>query len=117
MLSADNGRDGMPKLTLMPTPQSATTLDYYFVPMFSIADAAGLSLAAGWDEYVVLTAAIKMKDKEESDPAVLFAEREALVKRMKEDLEPIDAGEPAQVERVQGPALDTYSMLFQEEVF
>lgn len=117
LLSSDNGRDGMPQLTLFPTPTVDTALQYYFVPMFSVADAAGLSMAAGWDEYVVLSAAIKMIGKEEGDPAMLFAERDLLLKRMKEDLEPLDVGEPAQVTRYNGATLDPYSLLNYEESF
>lgn len=117
LLRADNGRDGMPELLLMPTPAANCSLQYYFVPVFTLADALGLSLVAGWDEFVVVTAAMKMKDKEEGDVSVLMAEKAGLVKSMLEDLEPIDASEPAQVARFTGPGVDPYSQVFQEEVF
>jgi hypothetical protein len=117
ILRADNGRDGMPELLLMPTPASNCAMQYYFVPVFTLTDAAGMSLVASWDEFVVITSAMKMKDKEESDVSVLMAEKATLVKGMLEDLEPIDASEPAQVARFNGPGVDPYSQMFQEEVF
>jgi len=117
ILKADNGREGMPELMLMPTPTSNLTLKYYFVPVFSLKDVGMMSLVAGWDEYVVITSAIKCKDKEESDTSVLFAERESLVKRMLEDLEPIDASDTPEVQRYTGLDVDPYSLQVEEEVF
>lgn len=117
ILRADNGREEMPQLMLMPTPSVNTQLRYYFVPVFTLDDVGMMSLMASWDEYVVIKAAIKMKDKEESDVSVLMAELEQLSKRLLEDLEPIDASEPAQVQRFGGATQDPYSGLCVEEVF
>ena len=117
ILRSDNGSESMPELLLMPAPSANTVLEYYFVPAFTLVDACGMSLVAGWDEFVVITSAIKMLTKEESDVSVLLAEKAGLEKRMLEDLEPTDASEPAQVVRFQGPGMDPMSQLFQEEVF
>lgn len=117
ILRADNGREEMPQLMLMPTPNVNTQLRYYFVPVFTLDDVGMMSLMASWDEYVVIKAAIKMKDKEESDVSVLMAELEQLSKRLLEDLEPVDASEPAQVQRFGGATLDPCSGLYVEEVF
>jgi hypothetical protein len=84
------------KVTLLPTPGGVYTIDYWYIPSLSLADvtAPGMNFIAGWDEYVVLTAAMKMKDKEESDVSVVVGERKALLENIIANLQSFDTGEP-----------------------
>jgi hypothetical protein len=48
-------------------------------------------------EYVIVDAAIKMMQKEESDVSVLMLQKQALTKRIQEAAQNRDAGEPESV--------------------
>lgn len=94
-------------VTLAPIPDSAYTIRLTFIPeMTSLsADSDVMPSFAGWEEYVVVDAAIKALSKEESDVAALMAEKAALVQRITSAAERRDAGAPAQVidvEKVRG---------------
>lgn len=52
---------------------------------------------SGWDEYVVIDAAIKARVKEESDPSVLLQQKGAFIDRIEAAAENRDAGQPQQV--------------------
>lgn len=100
---------GHHKVRLLKTPSAAQTMTLYYVPNMSLADAtgsAGLNFVAGWDEYLVLTFAIKCKDKEESDVWVLMQERKALLDNIIAGLLPIDEGEPPTVQQIAGMGWD-----------
>lgn len=100
------------KVTLLPTPNGVYTIDYWYIPSLSLADvtAPGMNFIAGWDEYVVLTAAIKMKDKEESDTSVLFAERKLLLESIVANLQAFDASEPVTMAAFGGGGLDPFTL-------
>lgn len=89
-------RNSSPRIEVFPTNDVGRTLDVYFVPMWSLEDvtAGSVRFIAGWDEYLVLTVAIKLKDKEESDCSVLLTERAALLEVIEKSLTPLDAAEP-----------------------
>lgn len=71
-------------LSFLPNLPAASTLAVEYVPQRAelISDADRHLL--GWDEFVVLGAAIKALGKEESDPSVLMAEKAALDRRIRE---------------------------------
>ena len=56
----------------------------------------------GWEEYIVLVAAIKALTKEESDVSVLMAEKQALYQRIEWMAQNRDAGMTERVSDVQG---------------
>lgn len=99
----EGGPDPQPgPMQLMPllVPDQTYTAQVWYVPNISLADmdgTFGMAHVAGWNEYVVLTAAMKMKDKEESDCTVLMAERATLWDNMKRMLTPMDESEPGHV--------------------
>ncbi len=62
-----------------------------------VATGAELPMLASWDEYLVLSAAIKCKDKEESSVAVLVGERTALLDNLRKSWTPVDTSEGARV--------------------
>lgn len=87
-------------------PDQTYTVRLWYVPNLSLVDLTGtygMAHVAGWDEYVVITAAMKMKDKEESDCSVLMAERATLWDNMKRVLTPMDESEPPHVVMMGSP--------------
>lgn len=90
---------GAATVTLMPIPDAVYALHLYHIPSISLADVTGggLNMVAGWDEYVVLTAAMKMKDKEESDVSVLLGERKLLLDNIVAQVTAQDTGEPGRI--------------------
>lgn len=107
-----NGRRGKPthywltgrhttaaRLIFLPEPDTTYPIEYWFIPSISLADVTGggLNMVAGWDEYVVLTAAMKMKDKEESDVSVLLGERKLLLENIIAQVTAQDTGEPGRM--------------------
>ena len=52
---------------------------------------------SGWEEYIVIDAAIKCLQKEESDVSVLMSQKSAIAKRIEAAAENRDAGEPSKV--------------------
>lgn len=84
------------QLVVTPAPDTSYTLDLYYTPIVSLGDvtSGALRIVAGWDEYIVLTMAMKMKDKEESDCSVLIAERTMLTDVIEKSMTPFDSSEP-----------------------
>lgn len=56
----------------------------------------------GWEEYVVLDAAIRALTKEESDPSPLYAEKQEIVQRINEMADSRDKGSPKRLVDVTG---------------
>lgn len=90
-------------LWLTPSPQSGQTLRIWYVPRVTplTTDTDVADGISGWLEYVVVDAAIKAMQKEESDVSVLLAQKAALIKRIESAAENRDAGNPATVADVQ----------------
>ncbi len=87
------------QIVFLPYPDRVYPVEVWFIPSLSLADVinGGLNLIAGWDEYVVLTAAMKMKDKEESDVSVLVGERTTLLEATIAQITAQDTGEPGRM--------------------
>jgi hypothetical protein len=97
---------GDPAADLLPYCDRTYTITCYYQPVmtlgFASADPNFLQRLASWDEYVVLSAAIKCKDKEESSVAVLVGERTALFETMQRNFTPIDKSEAPRVVQLSG---------------
>lgn len=87
------------QLWLTPTPQGGQNLQLWYIPRFTelSADSDTYDGISGWTEYVIVDAAIKCLQKEESDCSVLMAQKAALIKRITEAAENRDAGMPSTV--------------------
>lgn len=83
-------------LMLIPTPSAGQYLRIWYVPRMTelLADTDQLDAISGWTEYVVIDAAIKALQKEESDVSVLAAQKMAIIKRIEESAMNRDAGAP-----------------------
>jgi hypothetical protein len=89
-------------IEFIPQPSSNQTLRLRYVPrpVTLLADSDILDGISGWDEYVIVDAAIKAMQKEESDVSILMARKEALLKRIEAAASNRDAGEPESVSDV-----------------
>jgi hypothetical protein len=86
-------------ITVYPFGNVPYVLDYWYVPYLALEDVFVTSVyrVALWREFLVLAAAIKMKDKEESDCSVLIAEKTNLAMLIEKSFVPVDAGEPPSI--------------------
>lgn len=89
---------------ITPDVPTGTALRTYYIPAFSdlSADADTYDGRDGWEEWVVLDAAIKCMVKEESDVRPLVAEREKLEARLVRQMQNRDVGRPPKVADVTG---------------
>lgn len=83
-----------------PIPAAGQTVRVWYIPTVTVlvnpGDVIATALSAnGGDEYMVADACIKALAKEESDVSVYMARKQALVKRLEEEAENRDAGNPA----------------------
>lgn len=83
-------------LFLIPTPASGQYIRVWYIPKLTqpLQDTDLLKGVSGWTEYVIVDAAIKALQKEESDVSVLMAQKMALIKRIEESSMNRDAGQP-----------------------
>lgn len=84
------------QIEFIPTPQASQTVQVWYVPRMTqlLQDNDMLDGLSGWTEYVVVDAAIKAREKEESDVSVLMARKQALLMRIEEAASNRDAGLP-----------------------
>lgn len=85
------------KFIPMPTGAYSATLWYHPAPPRMVSDSDTVDGVAGWEEYVVLGAAIKCLVKEESDASALMAMQASQVTRILGLVGNRDAGRPERV--------------------
>jgi len=85
-------------IEFVPEPNSASTIKFWYVPSFSRLsfddDEINSSIMVNWEEFAVLTAVYKMKEKEELSTTVIERELEAIRERIDSAASNRDAGEP-----------------------
>lgn len=79
-----------------PTPKAAHTVTYWYVPSHTVMTADGDTFDGvnGWEEYIVVDAAIKMITKEEGDTRTLERAKDDLKARIHKLAEEVDHGYP-----------------------
>jgi hypothetical protein len=87
------------KIKLSPAPDAAHTIKLWYVPTATTlsADADTLNDINNFSEYVIVDAAIKMLQKEDSDVSVLMMQKQALQRRLEVMSNNRDAGQPEAV--------------------
>lgn len=97
-------------LRFTPIPDAATEVKLWYTPVAQklVADSDELTDYNAYSEYVIVDAAIKMMVKEESDPSVLLAQKQALKRRIEEAANNRDAGEPESVTDIYGENSDYF---------
>lgn len=91
-------------IMFIPQPSSNQQIQLWYIPRPTtlLADNDILDGIAGWDEYVIVDAAIKAMQKEESDVTVLMAQKQALKLRIEAMAANRDAGMPEQASDLRG---------------
>jgi hypothetical protein len=84
------------KIRVLPTPDATSeSLEIIYVPSPAELTAnSTVEVWNGWDEYIMIEAAILCKQKEESDPTVLVMQREKVEKMIQDTMRVRDAGFP-----------------------
>ena len=84
------------KLMFIPTPSGNQYLRIWYIPKMVelLQDTDIATGVSGWTEYIIVDAAIKAMQKEESDVSVLAAQKMALIKRIEETAMNRDVGQP-----------------------
>lgn len=91
-------------LLFSPIPTSALQMRAWYIPLPEtlVLDADSFSGVNGYEEYVVIDAAIKMLTKEESDTSSLMFEKQAMKKRIEDMADSRDVGSPATISDTNG---------------
>jgi len=86
-------------LWVSPVPSANQTFQIWYAPRMTTlsADSDTFDGISGWTEYIICDAAIKCKDKQESDTQVLLLEKQGLIQRIESAAENRNASAPATV--------------------
>lgn len=102
------------KIAFYPAPDAGYNLDIWYIPHCPILnnDADAVNGVNGWEEFIIIDAAIKMLAKEESDTSELTREKLLITARIKEMSENRDAGESFRVSDVRSNWNDFYDDVY-----
>lgn len=97
-------------LLLSPAPTGIYSVKLWYTPLATklILDADTLNDINQFSEYVIVDAAIKCLNKEESDVSVLMAQKAGLQKRIEEMAQNRDAGQPESISDIYAENIDYY---------
>ena len=97
-------------INFIPQPQSGQSVRLWYVPRLRqlVLDTDIADGVNGWLEYVIVDAAIKALQKEESDVSVLMAQKAGLLERIKAAGSNRDAGMPETISRVRDSDWDDW---------
>lgn len=85
-----------------PAPDGALDYRLWYIPVATklSADSDSLNDINQYSDFVIITAAMKMLNKEESDVSTLAAERQRIINRLEHAAQNRDAGEPESISDV-----------------
>lgn len=83
-------------IELIPAPSGGQYIRLWYIPRLNqlLKDTDIVDGISGWTEYLIVDAAIKALQKEESDVTALMMQKQALIKRIEESAMNRDAGQP-----------------------
>lgn len=89
-------------IVLYPESSAAGNYRYWYIPRRTIltTDASVVDGVNGWQQYIVVDAAIKCLQKEESDASHLLAEKNSLLERIRSMARKRDASSPRKISDV-----------------
>lgn len=92
-------------IEFIPTPSSGQIIRLWYIPrlpqIVQDTDITTTSIS-GWIEYVIVDAAIKALQKEESDVSILMGQKAALIKRIQDSAQNRDVGMPDTITEIRG---------------
>ncbi len=91
-------------LYFMPVPSGNQIVRLWYIPRMTqpLLDTDILDGVSGWTEYIIVDAAIKALQKEESDTTMLMIQKQALLKRIEDSGMNRDAGQPDTISATRG---------------
>ncbi len=90
------------KIVFKPIPATTDYIKMYYIPSpAELTLGSSVEVFNGFDEYVMLDAAIKMKQKEESDVSILAGKQAEILQLIFETLAGRDAGQPQKMTDVE----------------
>lgn len=95
------------KLFFIPPPAAGQYIQLWYIPIMTklLQDTDMLTFSiSGWDEYVIVDAAIKALGKEESDTSLLMAQKAGLLERIETTAANRDVGQPNTISDTRGNA-------------
>lgn len=97
-------------LVFKPKSPTIASVNLWYVPAITklVSDTDTLDGVNGWEEFIILDAAIKCMAKEESDPSVLIVQLNAVKERIKTMAKDRDQGEPRTTTDIVGSRYDQY---------
>jgi hypothetical protein len=92
------------KIKFIPVPSANQYMRIWYIPRMQwlLRDTDILEGISGWGEYVIVDAAIKAMQKEESDVSVLMLQKQMLKARIEESASNRDAGAPDTISNTRG---------------
>jgi hypothetical protein len=98
------------KLVFKPQAPQIASVVLWYVPTFTklVTDSDVLDGVNGWEEFIILDAAIKCMVKEESDPSALIAQLQMVKDRIATMSKDRDQGEPQKTTDIIGSRYDQY---------
>lgn len=90
-------------IEFIPTPTAGQKIRLWYVPRLTqlLADTDSTSrTVSGWSEYIIVDAAIKALEKEESDTQVLMLQKQGLLERIRSSAANRDQGSPDTISEV-----------------
>lgn len=98
------------QLVFKPKAPQIATVNLWYVPAITklVNDSDVLDGVNGWEEYIILDAAIKCMVKEESDPSALLTQLNLVKDRIKTMAKDRDQGEPRTTTDIVGSRYDQY---------
>lgn len=98
-------------IMFIPTPIGNQTLRIWYIPRMTtlLQETDILDGQNGWLEYVIVDAAIKALDKEESDTSMLRMNKANLLKRIEDSASDRDAGQPVTISQTRSAKDSFYS--------
>lgn len=98
------------KLHFIPTPSGGQIMTIWYIPKMTqpLKDTDVIDGIDGWTEYVIVDAAIKALQKEESDVSVLMAQKQALMDRIQSTAMNRDAGQPDTISNTRRSSSGSY---------
>ncbi len=91
-------------ITFIPQPSTGQVIRLWYIPRLAqlLLDSDIMDGISGWTEYVIIDAAIKALQKEESDVSVLGAQKQMMIDRIQSSAMNRDAGQPDTISNVRG---------------
>lgn len=92
------------KIWFSPLPSANQSIGLWYIPRMTTLSTGtdAVDGVSGWTEYIIIDAAIKCLQKEESDVSVLAVQKGEMIKRIEAAAENRDAGSPPTVADVVG---------------